>query len=155
MRHSIFLPPLTTSREQKHSRMRLNMDFGGPGGSWLPLLTRVIACYGHSVHSARPDAMYIQRLTFIYGQPPSSRETHGLGYRGQSAGYGRDLEACQLIDGPGGERIVDIRLNQPSGWMTCLEVREHSLSLLDTLCFLPCRMLTCSLLRCGQTEGGF
>ncbi|KAH6900588.1 hypothetical protein B0T10DRAFT_600861 [Thelonectria olida] len=124
MPNVILLPALATSREQKHSSMCLNMNFGGPDGCWLPLLTRVVARYGFSDHY-----MYIQSLSFVYtGFGDTWRYTYGLRYRGSRR---HNSVADQFIDGPGGERIVEIRLNQPSGWLTCLEMRTNRGRVMD------------------------
>ncbi|CCT69595.1 uncharacterized protein FFUJ_05493 [Fusarium fujikuroi IMI 58289] len=76
----------------------MNMDFGGPSGSLLPLLTRIAIFHDHINHNVRG-------LGFYYNDG-TERE---FGFREFLTDYRcRDtaLEMSVSIDGPAGERII-------------------------------------------------
>jgi hypothetical protein len=84
----------------------IDMDFGGPQGTHLASLTRIVA---HMVSGECP----IIGMEFFYGDNKSTR-----------FGSGGKSEISFLIDGPGGERIigVEMSIDQPAWGMCSLKV---------------------------------
>lgn len=100
-RNTMLLPRQQKKPGKRHSSMILNMNFGGRDGSRLALLTQVIATWSTLTHPSS-----IQGIVFVYVD--KRRQTYGLGYRETSC----DKRTVGVqIDGPGGERIVKIRVS--------------------------------------------
>ncbi|KAF5674114.1 hypothetical protein FCIRC_7883 [Fusarium circinatum] len=83
----------------------LNMDFGGPSGSLLPLLTRVAVFHD--------DLNYNVRGLGFYYTDGTERE---FGFREVTTTYrhrGTAIELSLPIDGPAGERIIGLGYSAP------------------------------------------
>lgn len=80
------------------------MDFGGPDGSRLPALTRIVA-YHDNVD------IYIKGFAFFYADGTSA--SYGVTGITITASHRTScLEQSLAVDGPGGERVVDVRYTE-------------------------------------------
>ena len=82
----------------------LSIDFGGPGGILLASLTRLVV---HMDSEIAP----IVGFEFFYGD------------RRTQFGSDRGIEMSALIDGPGGERIIDVKTAAPNAGPTKLSLQ--------------------------------
>lgn len=83
----------------------LNVDFGAPDGSRLAALVRIVAIYETRVAS-------LYGLTFVYIDGATRTFLAGRGFADSRPHRGTIVEHSASIDGPGGERIVDIQISQ-------------------------------------------
>ncbi|KAH7169296.1 hypothetical protein DER46DRAFT_635251 [Fusarium sp. MPI-SDFR-AT-0072] len=125
------LPPTIDAASPQPSFI-LNMDFGGPSGSLLPLLNRIVVFLDSSVNFS------IRGLGFYYTDG-TERE---FGFREilhDSRERSLAIEQSLSINGPAGERITGV------GFLTVLIHREH------TVVFPYSLMITTNFGRCLKT----